>query len=336
MMPASVASAPPAERVAPAEREERAAPAKRGKAFAIAIAAGVVIAAAVGFLVGGSGGKSSSGGTPTVAADTADFAVKVPPSWARQATAPSVPGLTLADPVAIGPKDGRDAVLIGTVKSAADNSTLLPAELIKAAGRVPDRSAVKVGGVQAYRYENVSLGGHNVTLFAAPTSAGVATLACVTPAADAAAFKPQCDAVANTIALKGAKGFPVGPSATYAKAVADTMASVNKADAAGQAALKRAKAPADMAGATAATAKAYSNAAAKLGGLELSPADKSITATLVAALNKTGTAYGKAAAAARKKDSAGFRKQSAAVKAGKAAIADALSRIKAAGYEVQS
>ena len=75
--------------------------------------------------------------------------------------------------------------------------------------------------MQAYRYDDLKPNGFDraVTVYAAPTSAGVATLACLAPAADAESFGATCDQIANTLELSSGDPFPVGPSKDYAGAV---------------------------------------------------------------------------------------------------------------------
>ena len=123
-----------------------------------------------------------------------------------------------------------------------------PQPFLQALGEVPKPSgAVQIGGgdVQAYRYDNLKPNGFDrtVTVYAAPTSAGVATLACLAPAADAESFAATCDQIANTLELSSGDPLPVGPSKAYAGAVSKALAALGKADKAGQAKLKSAKTP---------------------------------------------------------------------------------------------
>ena len=113
------------------------------------------------------------------------------------ASAPALPGLDLNEGAAYAPggKDGGRAVSFG--QADAGDSTLLPEPFRKAlglaAGEVPERTAVKLGpdDLQAYRYEGLEPAGSSrrVTVYASPTSEGVATVACLAPPADAGAFK---------------------------------------------------------------------------------------------------------------------------------------------------
>jgi hypothetical protein len=252
-----------------------------------------------------------------------------------------VPGLSLSDPKAAGPagKDGGTAVVVGTVEKAADNSTLLAQPFLQAIGDVPKPSgAVQIGGgdVQAYRYDNLKPNGFDraVTVYAVPTTAGVATLACLAPAADAESFGATCDQIANSLELSSGDPFPVGPSKAYAGAVDKTLAALGKADKAGQAKLKSAKTPQAQAAAALVLAKAFHAAGKSLAKQDLSPADRGANGLLVKALRQTGGGYDKASAAAAKKNKAAFSKAGGDVAKGRKAIASALAGLKAAGYDV--
>jgi hypothetical protein len=243
-----------------------------------------------------------------------------------------VPGLGLSDPVAFAPggKDGGDVVMLGAVRKSADNSTLLSTGLIKAAGTLPDKEAVQSdAGLQGYRYRDVKVNGFDrpVTIYAVPTDAGVATLACM-------GTQGTCDASANTMQLVSAKAFPVGPSQAYAKAVGGALGALGKASKAGQAKLSAAKTPKAQASAARSLSSAYAKAAKTLGGLDLSPADRLANAKLVAGLKATATAYGNAAKAANSSNKKAYAKASKAVGTGQKTVSDALAGLRSAGYDV--
>jgi hypothetical protein len=317
---------------------------KPSKAFPIAVAAGAVIALLLGFMLGGSGGggePAADTGALTGSASSKGAAVKVPADWSELSTAPDVPGLSLSDPKAAAPggKDGGTAIVVGTVDKAADNSRLLAQSFMQAIGGAPKPSgAVQIGGgdVQAYRYDNLKPNGFDraVTVYTVPTTAGVATLACLAPAADAASFGATCDSIANTLELSDGDPFPVGPSKDYAGAVDKTLAGLGKADKAGQAKLKSAKTPQAQAAAAGALAKAFHAAGKSLAALDLSPADRGVNGLLVKALRQTGGGYDKAASAAAKKNKSAFNQAGDDVANGRKAVARALAGLKAAGYDV--
>jgi hypothetical protein len=192
------------------------------------------------------------------------------------------------------------------------------------------------GDVQAYRYDNLKPDGFDrtVTVYTAPTTAGVATLACLAPPADAKSFAATCDQIANTLELSSGDPFPVGPSKDYAGAVDKALATLGKADKAGQAKLGSAKTPQAQAAAAGSLAKAFHAAGKSLAKQDLSPADRGVNGLLVKALRQTGSAYDKAASAAAKKSKSAFNKAGDEVAKGRQAVAKALAGLKAAGYDV--
>jgi hypothetical protein len=314
------------------QREPETEPSERRNLLPIAIGVGVVIAAILGFLIGGSGGDSSEpvNTAPAVPKSNAAMKLKVPETW-KDVEPPEVPGLTLADAKAAS-GDGA-TVAFGTVRNGANNSTLLPPGVLQAAGEIPqNREAVKIGPdeVEGYRYRDLELSGLDepVTLYAIPTAAGVATIACVPSS-------KSCDGVANTLELNG-EAVPLGPSEAYAKKVSGVLGALNAKVAKASAALQKAKTPAAQAKATTNLRDAYRKAAADLRGGPVIPADRAANARLVAALNGVAKAYGQGAKAAKNNNKAGFKRAGAAVTAAQGELADALEGLRAAGYEIQA
>jgi hypothetical protein len=357
--PEPVASAPvedPSATVMPEvlKREPSApaptAPRERGsRVFPIALGGGLVAAIVAGVLIGGGGGDSGGGGgeeaasTPVTPATAGALQLKVPANYAALSSAPALPGLELADGAAYAPdgKDGGRAVAFG--QATANDSTLLPADFQVAAGLEPDdlreRTAVKLGpdSLQAYRYEGLKPAGtdRQVTVYASPTSAGVATVACLAPPADAAAFKADCEAIANTLQLNSGNAFPVGPDPAYAKTLGTTFAKLDKQVAKGRQALGKDKTTFRQQGAAARDIQAaYAAAAKQLRNAEISPADRTINRRIVERLGAATAAWKKAAAAAVKKDKRGFDRSEAGIKQAQQQLAETVAVLKTVGYEI--
>ena len=340
-MPEALKHAPEPAR-APAEPRER-----RSRAFPIALGAGLVLAVIAGIALGGSGGEGGEGGEPSsqpvtpVAAGAVQL--KVPEGYAEMSSAPALPGLELTEGAAFAPggEDGGRAVAFG--QADASDSRLLPAQFLKALdladGEVPDRTPVKLGpdDLQAYRYESLEPAGSSrrVTVYTSPTSEGVATVACLAPPADAAAFKPECEAIADTLQIASGKPFPVGPDPEYAKTLSTTLGRLDGQVAKGRKAIARdkttfraqAKAARDI-------RDAYVAASKKLRDTVTSPADKLINAVLVERLRAAARAWNKAAAAAAKKDKRGFARSAAGIKQTQADLSAALAGLERIGYKL--
>jgi serine/threonine protein kinase len=317
------------------------------RAFPIAVGGAVVAAIVVGVLIGGNGGSGGGDGndssTPVTPAEGGTLQLKVPADYAALVSAPALPGLELADGAAYAPggKDGGRAVAFG--QATANDPTLLPFEFRRAVGlesdEMPDPTAVKLGpdGLEAYRYEGLQPTriDRQVTVYASPTSEGVATVACLAPPADAAAFKGECEAIANTLQLSSGTPFPVGPNQAYADTLGATLAKLGDQVAKGREALGKDRTTFRAQAAAARDIQAaYVAAAKRMTNAEISPADRTINATLVQRLNAAATPWKQAAAAAAKKDKRGFSRSGSAIKRTQQQLAQTVAGFENAGYEI--
>jgi len=324
----------------PRERRSRAFPIALGVVVILAVVAGVALSGGGG---GGGGGAAETSGVPVTAASAGALQLKVPEGYAEMASAPALPGLDLAESASYAPggKDGGRAVTFG--QADANNSTLLPGQFRKALGLgdgdVPERTAVELGpdGLQAYRYEGLEPAGSSrrVTVYASPTSEGVATVACLAPPAQAAAFKAECESIADTLQIASGKPFPVGPDPGYAKVLSATFGRLDRQVARGRKALARDKTTFRAQAVAARDIRdAYLAAAKKLRGTEISPADTLINAGLVQRLRAAAGPWNKAASAASKKDKGGFARSEAGIKRTQTELARTVSDLEAVGYKV--
>ncbi len=329
------------------EPEPREPRERRNLAFPIAIAGALVVAVVLGLLLGGGGGgeEKQAAAPPSIVPEqpvqSGSIALEVPKGWQEVATPPEIPRLALTDAAAYAPggRDGGKAVEFGMAK--ANDSTLLPPkfrdQLGLADGQVPERTPVKLGpdDIQAYRYAGLQPQGFDrtVTIYAAPTSAGVATVACLAPPEAAEGFGPECEGIADTLQISDAKTFPVGPNPAYAKTLNRTLNQLDRRVAAGREALGRDgatfRAQARAAGNIQA---AYAEAARQLKQAETSPADVTINDALVDALTDAKEAWKNAASAASDKNKGGFQRSGAAIRRTQQQLAQTLAGLEAAGY----
>ena len=330
------------------EPEPREPRERRNLAFPLAIGAALVVAVVLGLLLGGGGGDDPD---PARGAGEhrARAAGAVGRDRARGAQGLAGAGDGPGDPRARAGRRRRlrpraaataaSAVEFGMVD--ADDSTLLlqgfRKQLGLGQGEVPERTAVKLGpdDIQAYRYAGLQPEGFDrtVTLYAAPTSAGVATVACMAPAEAAEGFGPECEGIADTLQVSDAKAFPVGPDPAYAKTVNRTLNQLDRRVAAGRKALGRDgatfRAQARAAGNIQA---AYADAAKQLSRAETSPADRTVNQGLVDSLTASKEAWKKAASAASDKNKGGFERSSAGIRRTQQQLAAQLGTLEAVGY----
>ena len=305
----------------------------------------------LGFLVGGSGGggeePAADTGALTGSAASSGAAVKVPGGLERaRAPRPTCPASrcrTRRPPRPAARTAARPSSSARS-KKAADNSTLLAQPFLQARRRACRSPAARCRSAAATcRPTATTRSSSNgfdraVTVYAAPTTAGVATVACLAPAGrrrlvrldlrpDRQHARAQLGRPAARRPEQGLRG----------RRRARRSAALNKADKSGQAKLKSAKTPqAAGGGGDARWPRRSTGPARRSPRQDLSPADRGVNGLLVKALRQTGGGYDKAASAAAKKSKSAFSKAGGDVAEGRKAIASALDGLKAAGYDVAS
>jgi Protein kinase domain len=325
------ASAPPA---AAAQHERASAPAGRRRLLSAALVAAVLAGAAGFLLAGGSSGSAESFGN---SASVGSLELAFPTAWQRLANPPAIRGLTFSQPLALAAGGKASAsgqsLLAGEVN--ATGASLLPSTFTSVlAAPLPHAEPVQLGTVQAYRYRGLSVRGlaGPVTLYAVPTAAGVATIACLS--ASPAGVTTQCAQIAATLKLTGTTAFGLGPSAPYATSLNHVYGTLHSAAASASTQLRSASSAVAQAAAAAQIAAAYSAASSALARLSVSPAIKAVNASLASSLAALAADYSALAAAARAGDDAAYAKASSAVASDRVRAQSALSALGQAGYEV--
>jgi hypothetical protein len=329
---------PPATATAPRERTPATVAARSGRrrsAASGAIAAGlaVVALAGVAFVAGRAiGGDSPPPLANPIASDA--VALRAPAGWEPTAAAerPAIPGLALDDDIGTAPAD-RDGSGIMAGMTAADGPTLLPGTL---AARVPEGlpkpTAVELGDLAALRYRDVAVRGFDrrLTLYASPTSAGTATVACYAPSAEAAADEPTCEAVAQTLELLEGRPYPLAVPAAAERALDRTARRLDRARRDGRRRLAEASQPAGQAKAARALERAYGTAARDLRAVDAGPALAGSIGDAASAAAGAGRAYGRLAAAVDAGDPGAYDAARSAVRSAEARTERALAAIAAA------
>lgn len=330
--PAAGATVPAAGATVPAEPR----PASRAPLIAGAVAA-VVAAAVIGLLVGGGSSSSDSDGAAlSSSASAGSIGLSFPDDWARVAQPPEVPGLALSDPIGLGPENQAKSRLAAG-QTDATGAALLPAAFVRRVQGEPEGERVKLGKLQAYRYADLRLSpplDERLTVYASPTTGGVATFACMASPAQAEAFLPECERVAATTELSGVEALPLGPSKAYADAVSKMLGKLDSDRKAGLAALRRARTRPAQARAARSLSRAYRSAAGAASKAPAGPAERGANAALVRSLRRGQAAYSRLGSAAAGGDDAAYSAASRAVRRADAAVSRALQALGRLGYDV--
>jgi hypothetical protein len=166
-----------------------------------------------------------------------------------------------------------------------------------------------------------------------PTTAGVATIACTGPGgSEGEAFQRDCESIATTLQLTGAKPYTLGPQEAYARRLGKTLDQLNSAVSSGTAELRQAGSQEEQAAAAAGLAGDYRRASEAVLALEVSPRDAAANRSLSGALERTGNAFAAAAEAARANNAAGYSAAQDRVRRSQRAVDAALRDFESLGY----
>jgi hypothetical protein len=337
------APAPPAEPAAESAPAGPAAstraseqPRREGGSWSLRAAVFVLAAAAIaaGILVGHSATKHRTSQAQTSSAVAGPLRLRYPSAWQLSDTVPALPGTTFASPIVISaPAPAAGTVEAGVVTGASGPSLLAPGLRSAVTGGPPVGQMVRLAKLGALRYGPMRVNGVDgtVTIYVVPTSAGVATIACISAQS---AFDASCEHVAATSVLVGAVSYPLGPNPAYAQALSGAIARLNAAVAAPLAALGSARAHGAQAAAAHRLAVVYTGAAGDIARLTASPRDGQAGAALAAALRQLAAGYSQAATAAAHTNAAGYSAAGRQLRTAAAALQRALQALSALGYPV--
>ena len=328
--------APPAgaARTSPPAPDVSAEPTARDRrGYGIAVALAALVAAALGGWLGGSHGSSRA--TFANSASAGNVELSFPSNWRRVATAPNIPGLGLLGAIALAPAGASSTqwLLAGELSASGSGPSLLaPTLLGQLAARPQPPTAVALGNITAYRYDKLSVRGltARLTLYAVPSTAGVATIACL---AVTATVSLECAEIAATLKLNSATAFALTPSQAYAGVLSRTLISLHSAVTTRLGSARNASA---QAAAADQLARAFHTDGVSVAQMTVTPAVHVINENVARALDAGGSGYGALAAAARSEDRAGYARASRAVTKAQVMLARALQELEKAGYAIHA
>jgi serine/threonine protein kinase len=325
----------PQEEVAPPPVPPRPGrPAGRSK-WIWAVGAAAILGLAVAGFVGGS---HSAPDKQTTVVDKSQrnvksgaLAVAVPVSWKR-ASAPSIPGLRLGNGLSVAPS-GAGGLTAGTVGRAWP--TFLPAPFRKAIGAaaVTRGQLVKIGGLSAYRYANVKPKGYagSMTVYAVPQAKSEWIAACW---GASGAPPKECEDVAASLSVDGAKDYDLAPSAAYAAKIRGAVSALDGARKRGLAALSKGSSQKAQSTSARQVASAYATFARRLAAAGPPAYASPVHARIVSAAGSTQRAYAALAGAAAAGSQGRYDAARALVRKREAQLRTALAGLAQLGYQV--
>jgi hypothetical protein len=223
---------------------------------------------------------------PRVALRAGVVRVELPGTWRALSLPIDVPGLPREGAAAPHGQESDGVVLVGMAPKDAHRPGLLSPRLGDGA---PE--AVRLGRLEAYRHAGLSWNGRGLTVYAVPTSKGVATVGCLAPVSPG-----DCRQIAESLVVDGATAFPLGPDPKFARAVAFRLPSRSL----------RAQTAANQAKAARRVAADYRAARGRLARVKAGPADEPLVSRLRDRTAAAADAFQALAGAADKNDRAAY------------------------------
>jgi Protein kinase domain len=249
---------------------------------------------------------------------------------------PEIPALELAGPIALVSERGDGAALVAGLGRDARGPRLLPPEFITLLERQPRREAVRIGTLEGFRYRGLrhrQVPGE-LTVYAVPTTAGVATTACLAPRGGADALA-RCEAVATTLTLREGEQLPLGANQRYAAAMNTALAALEAQRVSGLRGLREARTPLAQARAAEGLAEAFRGTAAGLAGASPGPLEQGIHRSVATALSRAADGYVALAEAAREGRRNAYDLAAAKVARAEEALDVAVLALERLGYRVR-
>lgn len=305
-----------------------AGPITRGTLNVSTISVLVGAAAIAGLLLGGSfsGGDAPSAPRPASVPHTIaheGLRLQVPSGWVR---GDAVSVLGFSRPLGLRSED--DSMRATVELLPATSATLLPAAFLKTLRTVPERPDVVrlAAGRPAWRYRFPEDDGSVTILYAAPTTSGVVTVACLSPSDGG--VPRGCEAVARAITAPGSRPLELGTSAAFDSRVPAVVSDLDAARTRGTRQLAASKHSTDQAAAAGGLAQAHRAARAALA--PLTAEGDGLPSTTVRALAETATAYAALASATRDRSPRPYAQAARAVTTADAGLRRSLSKVAAA------
>jgi hypothetical protein len=186
-----------------------------------------------------------------------DLTATLPQGWEPLSSPPTLAGFDGAETA--GARGPSTELLLAVLPP--EGPTLLPRALLEATGDVlPLPRILEVDGRQALHYQGLADGVADV--YAVPTSAGVASIACVSGSSVALAH--ECDAAIDGVDIGRAAPIPADGRAAFAIGLPAVVARLNDARATGRRELARQSTPGGRARVSRSLAGSYRSAALRL------------------------------------------------------------------------
>jgi hypothetical protein len=275
-------------------------------------------------LAGHSTGTPPAASAPPRAITHQGVRIGIPSGWAAGGAA-TIPGFDRS----LGLRNPTQQLSASVQRLPATSATLLPAGFLRALRTPPGRpDVVRLdSGARGWRY-HFSGKGSATTLYAVPTTSGVATVACSGSGSDDTGIAPGCEALAGGITTPGSRLLAPGTHAGFFSRLPAALAHLDAARVTGTRQLDAATGHAGQALAADRLAQAHEAAAGVLA--PLAGARSGLPTATVGVLADTGAAYAELARAARTRSPQRYAAAARAVAGAEGRLSPTMRRVAAA------
>ena len=183
----------------------------------------LAVVAIVGYLLGSHRASAPASASPsaqapgTRVASGASVLLEYPAGWRPARTAPSIPGLSIGDPLLLAPRgdSAHAGLLSGQLPAGA--ASPLPTSLLSLVHGIPRTEIVNLANLQAYRYSGLSGYDRTLDVYVIPTvRSGSTALVCYASNGFSSYLQP-CEQIVAKVALVGQQtSSELSPDAAYA------------------------------------------------------------------------------------------------------------------------
>jgi hypothetical protein len=294
-----------------------------------AVFAAVLVAALGGWLLGGAfGGKPAQrlpapeGAITAGAIEGGGLELVMPVGWSTDPRPARIAGSGMRKPITL--LNDAEAVRVVAERLRATSTTLLPAGLVRRTRKSPGRPLEVrfADGLRGYRYAFVRRArDSSLVVDVAPTSAGIATVACLGKQIEA--VMRACGQVVPTVSVPDGRPLTLGVDAAFRARLPEAIQALSRVRMVARQALATASGPAAQARAAGGLRRAYETRATRLEPLV--PTKGGTAARTLAELRAAAAAYGRLARAVNAGDSGAYAKASRAVTASEGRLDDLLA-----------
>jgi hypothetical protein len=232
-----------------------------------------VAVAICGYLVGIRGAPATPGvasGETTRIAYGTGVLLEYPSTWQPTAGAPVIPGLPLAHPLLLAP--GGDSTHAGLISGQlpAGEPSPLPSGFLALVRGIPHAEVSDLAGVEAYRYNKVSISGYDriLDIYVVPKPEENPTAIACYASNGFSTYMPQCEQIVAKLGLVGQSSSELSPDADYARRLGGLVGVLDRERLRLRREMRRGSTPAAAARLATALAGRFATAGASLAALE--------------------------------------------------------------------